>query len=222
MQASNFGGTFDQLFLWIFLWNFHRRCLSTSSIPWCKKVKNDQKLKSRGGRPALKLYMVNAEVVSFNRPFAQLWPGNEVRGIVGESRLRCVCFSFELSFFFCFWMSFNDPYGVPRCSNRVRACPLLFSHSFPWSSELRKRWLFAIRQADWSNFRVPNSTIVCIEHRSSLRKSSLSCSCLKACRLFHYQLFETEEGWTLPESRCSAIGVFSSPADVSHVRVRST
>ena len=53
MQASNFGGTFDQLFLWIFLWNFHRRCLSTSSIPWCKKVKNDQKLKSRGG-PALK------------------------------------------------------------------------------------------------------------------------------------------------------------------------
>ena len=37
-----------------------------------------------------------------NRPFAQLWPGNEVRGIVGENRLRCVCFSFELSFFFCF------------------------------------------------------------------------------------------------------------------------
>ena len=37
MQASNFGGTFDQFFLWIFLWNFHRRCPSTSSIPWCKK-----------------------------------------------------------------------------------------------------------------------------------------------------------------------------------------
>ena len=48
MQASNFGGTSDQLFLWIFLWNFHRRCLSTFSISWCKKVKNDQKLKSRG------------------------------------------------------------------------------------------------------------------------------------------------------------------------------
>ena len=48
MQVSNFGGTFDQLFLWIFLWNFHRRCVSTFSIPWCKKVKNDQKLKSRG------------------------------------------------------------------------------------------------------------------------------------------------------------------------------
>ena len=53
MQASNFGGAFDQLFLGIFLCNFHRRCLSTPSIPWCKKVKNDQKLKSRGG-PALK------------------------------------------------------------------------------------------------------------------------------------------------------------------------
>ena len=52
-QASNFGGTFNQLFLWIFLSNFHRRCLSTSSIPWCKKVKNDQKLKSKG--PALTL-----------------------------------------------------------------------------------------------------------------------------------------------------------------------
>ena len=51
MQASNFGGAFDQLFLWIFLWNFYRRCLSTCFIPWCKKVKNDQKLKSRGILP---------------------------------------------------------------------------------------------------------------------------------------------------------------------------
>ena len=48
MQANNFGGTFHQLFLWIFSWNFHRRCLSTFSIPWCKKVGNDHKLKSRG------------------------------------------------------------------------------------------------------------------------------------------------------------------------------
>ena len=47
-QVSNFGGTFDQLFLWICLWHFDRRCVSTFSIPWCKKVKNDQKLKSRG------------------------------------------------------------------------------------------------------------------------------------------------------------------------------
>ena len=130
-----------------------------------------------------------------NRPFAQLWARERGSGHRRrESAVMCVCFSFELSFFFCFWMSFNDHYGVPRCSNRGRASPLLFSHSFPRSSELRKRWLFAIRQADWSNFRVPNSTVVCTEHRSSLRKSPLSCSCLKACGLFHYQLFETEEG----------------------------
>ena len=53
MQASNFGGTFDQLFLWIFLWNFHRRCLSTSSIPWCKKskkwTKNSNQVGGGGG-----------------------------------------------------------------------------------------------------------------------------------------------------------------------------
>ena len=38
--ASNFGGTFNQFFFWIFLWNFHRRCLSTLFIPWCKKSKS--------------------------------------------------------------------------------------------------------------------------------------------------------------------------------------
>ena len=64
MQASNFGGTFDQLFLRIFLWNFHRRCLSTFSIRWCKKVKNDQKLKSRGT-------MVQK---------SQKWPKTQIKG----------------------------------------------------------------------------------------------------------------------------------------------
>ena len=54
MQASNFGGAFDQLFIWISLRNFHRRCVSILSIPWCKKVKNDQKLKPRGS--CLKLH----------------------------------------------------------------------------------------------------------------------------------------------------------------------
>ena len=46
IQVGNFGGTFDQLFIWIFLC---RRCLSTFSILWCKKVKNDQNPKSREG-----------------------------------------------------------------------------------------------------------------------------------------------------------------------------
>ena len=83
-----------------------------------------------------------------NRPFAQLWPGNEVRDIAGENRprYRCVCFSLELSFFSCFGMSFRGQCCVPRCSNRGRASPSLFSHSFPQSDELKKRWLLAICQ----------------------------------------------------------------------------
>ena len=48
-KRANFGGTFDQLFLGIFLCNFYTRCPSTFSIPQCKKVKNGQKLKSGGG-----------------------------------------------------------------------------------------------------------------------------------------------------------------------------
>ena len=80
-----------------------------------------------------------------NRLFAQLWPGNEVRGIAGENRLRCVCFSFELLFFFCFGMLFSDHSHVPRCSDRDRASPSLFFHSVPRSSEL---WFLVIRQAD--------------------------------------------------------------------------
>ena len=99
-----------------------------------------------------------------NRPFAQFWPGNEVRGIAGEIRLRCVCFSLELSFFFCFGMSFSDHCCVPRFFNRGRASPSLFSHGFSRSSELRECWLLAVRQADWSHFRVPNNTVAYIEH----------------------------------------------------------
>ena len=50
MQASNFGGTFDQLFLWIVFWNFHRRCVNTM----VQKSQKWPKLKSRGGGgPAL-------------------------------------------------------------------------------------------------------------------------------------------------------------------------
>ena len=37
-----------------FVYKIFTRCLSTASIPWCKKFKNDQKLKARGPvlRPA--------------------------------------------------------------------------------------------------------------------------------------------------------------------------
>ena len=72
MQASNFGGTFDQLFLWIFLWKFLRRCLSTFSIPWCKKVKNDQKLKSRGVLPQ-KCVIVTVCCIKIETNFVLEW-----------------------------------------------------------------------------------------------------------------------------------------------------
>ena len=90
MQASNFGGTFDQLFLWISLWNFHRRCVSTCSIPWCKKVKNDQKLKSRGGGSCLiKAGPLEAILVIFSRrAFCLKALGNKMKNGTTFVRMR--------------------------------------------------------------------------------------------------------------------------------------
>ena len=83
-----------------------------------------------------------------------------------QARIGCVVCASRLSFrfFLCFGTWFSEHCCVPRFSNRGRACPSLFSHGVSRSSELRKRWLLAIRQADWSHFRVPNSTVVCSEH----------------------------------------------------------
>ena len=50
MQTSNFGGTFDQLFLWIFL-KFSQKMPLYLFYTMVQNVKNDQNLKSRG--PAL-------------------------------------------------------------------------------------------------------------------------------------------------------------------------
>ena len=52
IQASNFGSAFDQLFLWICLWHFQSRCISTSCILWCKKSQIWPKPQIKGG-PAL-------------------------------------------------------------------------------------------------------------------------------------------------------------------------
>ena len=46
MQASNFDGTFDHLFLWTFYVIFTQ--YAPLLFPWCKESQNDQKLKSRG------------------------------------------------------------------------------------------------------------------------------------------------------------------------------
>ena len=95
-----------------------------------------------------KHFLMFWSMILHNRPFAQLWPGNEVRGIAGQNRLRCVCFSFELSFFFYFGMSFSDECCVPRCSNRGMASPSLLSLSFQRSSELRERF-FTCHSSGW-------------------------------------------------------------------------
>ena len=47
MQTSNFGGTFDQLFLWIFFMNFSHKMSLYFFFTMVQKLKIDQKLKSR-------------------------------------------------------------------------------------------------------------------------------------------------------------------------------
>ena len=51
MQASNFGGTFDQLFLWIFYETFTEDASQLLLYHGAKKVKNDQNPNSRGAGP---------------------------------------------------------------------------------------------------------------------------------------------------------------------------
>ena len=50
MQASKFGGTFDQLFLRIFFMKFSQKMPLYCFYDGAKTVRNDQKLKSRGLR----------------------------------------------------------------------------------------------------------------------------------------------------------------------------
>ena len=49
MQASNFGGTFDQLFLWIFFMKFSQKMRLYFFYTMVQKSQKWQKLKSRGG-----------------------------------------------------------------------------------------------------------------------------------------------------------------------------
>ena len=84
-----------------------------------------------------------------NRPFAQLWPGNEVRGIAGQNRLRCVCLSFELSFFFYFGMSFSRSVVV-FIAVPIEAWPVLHSYLLVFNGQVSSgsAFLLAIGQAD--------------------------------------------------------------------------
>ena len=75
-----------------FLWNFHRRCVFTSSIPWCKKSQKWPKTQIKGG-PALTKIAVEPiywacghYVIAFKiqwKPFwraTQLYPQNNWAG----------------------------------------------------------------------------------------------------------------------------------------------
>ena len=74
--------------------------------------------------------------------------GPEMRFGASPARIGCdVCIS-NSSFRFSsrLWNGVHCCFS--SCSNLGRASPSLFSHSFPRSGELRKRWLLAIHQAD--------------------------------------------------------------------------
>ena len=140
----------------------HVAIVSFFSTPFQKSL--DHELISLSFAPSKWLQTSSWLACAYNRPFAQLWPGT--RFGASQARIGCVVCVSHLSFrfLFCFGMLFSEHCCVPRFSNRGRASPSLFSHWFSRSSELRKRWLLAIRQAVWSHFRVPNSTVVCNEH----------------------------------------------------------
>ena len=70
MQTGNFGGTFDQLFLRIILWNFHRRCLSICAIPWCKTSRMT-KNSNQGGGSCLKIPLLQTFLQVGHDPIPQ-------------------------------------------------------------------------------------------------------------------------------------------------------
>ena len=140
-----------------------------------------------------------------NRELFQRLSGNEVRGIAGEKRLRCVCFSFDLSSLFRFWRAIVHCF-VPRFSIRRRTSLSLSYHSFPLLSELRKRWLVALRRDEGANSRVSESTVRCGER--FLRQIFTFLLVPKSLCTLPLQIMAKQgrQSWSLPESRCSAIG----------------
>ena len=69
-----------------FLWNFHRRCLFTSSIPWCKKSKMTKN--SNEGGPALILLCIQLGAVKL-----VLWRHGkhvtQVHPVTAEDQFHC-------------------------------------------------------------------------------------------------------------------------------------
>ena len=120
---------------------------------------------------------------------------------VCDSRLIC-------HLFFDFGKPTIDHCCVPRFSNGRRTSPSLSYHSFPLSSGLRKHWVVALRRDEGANSRVSESTVLQHAVSASSEKISLSFSCPRVCGLSHYRSWQSKESWSLPESRCRAIGIF--------------
>ena len=69
----------------------------------------------------------------FNRGLFQRFSGNVVRGIAGEKRRRCVCFSIDLSFLFRFWKANHrsllcSGLAFPMDAGRVLHYPIIAFH----------------------------------------------------------------------------------------------
>ena len=154
-----------------------------------------------------------------NRGLFQRLSGNAVRGIAGKNDCDVCVSRLICRLFFGFGKPTIDHCCVPRFSNGRRMSPSLSYHSFPLSSELRKRWLVALRRDEGANFRVSESTILCSDHFPS--------------KDFHFparaqEPFDshiTDNGQPRKAShfpracRCSAIGVFFFSPALLHVLV---
>ena len=124
MQATNFGGTFDQLFLRIFLSNFHRRCLSISSIPWCKKSKMTKNSNQGGSCLNTPSLMWRLKKKSVGPLF--IWRRQE-----GNFRVRILVNVQTTRFFFNFLIFFcsvkNAPHLRPQKNRRCNPTQGLIS-----------------------------------------------------------------------------------------------
>ena len=92
--------------------------------------------------------------------------GPGTRFFASQARFGCVVCVSHWSFRFSSAFECRSAITVVFLAFSIEAGLVLHSSLmvFSRSGELRKRWLLAIRQADWSHFRVPNNTVVCIEH----------------------------------------------------------
>ena len=121
-----------------FQWNFHRQCLSTFSIPWCKKVKNDQKQdleqQSNSPRYALRILIYRASPII--PTLVLLWPPISVgttTSIVWAERLLATftCAELLLSATRCMEWPFVASLYVAFIRPRLEYCSAVWCGASP-------------------------------------------------------------------------------------------